>query len=268
MPKLVYDLETMRDCFFFGGKWDTEGKEFFFFEISNHIEQRTNLMNFLNYLRKHDVTMVGFNNVNFDYPILHELINDPYSFTPAKAYEMGSEIIKLDKYTTIKPRDRYIKQLDLSKINGFDNKLKRTSLKALEFAMRLDDVSDLPFDPAKILTYHEKELLIQYLENDIEATTKFLHHNKSAIEFRENLLKDKVLRGDVLNLSDVKIGTNFLVDRIGYDNCYYKSPWGRKQTPRERVIFKKYNSAKHKISNRLPRSLRLLYVYQLRFYWF
>ena len=236
--KLVYDLETMKNCFLFGAKWDTEGKPFFYLEISNRVDQREWLIKLMNHLRAENATMVGYNNVNFDYTILHEFINDPYSFTAAKANDMATEIIKHGKYTTIKPKDRYIKQLDLFKINGFDNQNKLTSLKALEFAMRLDDVSDLPFDPSKNLTDHEMDLLIQYLKNDIEATTRFLRHNKPPIEFRESLLKEKLLYGDVMNFSDVKIGTNFLVNRIGYDNCYYKSPWGRKQTPRERVIFK------------------------------
>ena len=46
---------------------------------------------------------------------------------------------------TVKPTDRYVDQLDLFLIHHFDNRARSTSLKVLEFNMRADNISDLPF---------------------------------------------------------------------------------------------------------------------------
>ena len=48
------------------------------FEISSRKNQKTDLLNWLSYLKNSDCYMVGFNNLGFDYPIIHDLMNSPY----------------------------------------------------------------------------------------------------------------------------------------------------------------------------------------------
>jgi hypothetical protein len=232
----TWDLETFPNCFLFGGRF-RGATEFQVFEISDRVNQRTELLSWLSYLQNRGSHLVGYNNIGFDYPIIHELLNNPYTFDATKAHELGTSIIMADSYgaTNIRYQDRIIPQIDLSKINHFDNKMRRTSLKALEFAMRADSVEDLPF-PVRPLTFEEMDKLRSYHLNDIKETERFLERCEHLIELRKELLETGVLTGDVLNYSDVKIGEKYLVSKIGYAKCYNGGK--PKQTYRSSVAFK------------------------------
>ena len=69
----VYDLETYPNIATFGFlKADgTKGKVF---EIYSRKNETEGLLSFLRYMIKHGQRLVGFNNLNFDYPIIHEII--------------------------------------------------------------------------------------------------------------------------------------------------------------------------------------------------
>jgi len=234
----VYDLETYANCFLFSGKFDGYLKVDTF-EISDRINERDKLMAHLSYLQNCQATMVGYNSNQFDYPILHQLLTEPYTFDALKAHALATSIIKTQDYGqghSIKFRDRIIPQIDLVKVNHFDNKMKRTSLKSLQFAMRLESVEDLPFDPNIPLTPPQMDQLKEYNVHDVIATEGFLQKCKPMIAMRKDLVDHGILSGDVLNYSDVKIGTEYLVSKIGRSKCYIKGSNPR-QSLRSSVCF-------------------------------
>lgn len=235
-----YDLETFKNCFLFSGKF--EGKpEVQTFEISSRKNQRTELLQWLSYLQNCGAYQVGYNSLGFDYPIEHELLTSPYTFDFIKAWMMAQNIINTQTYgrnpNQIRMSDRIIPQIDLVKINHFDNPAKRTSLKALQFAMRSASVEDLPYDPNVDLTSNQMDELIRYNVHDLTETEIFLGKCKHLIYMRKELLENGVLSGDVLNFSDVKIGTEYLVHKIGRAKCYISGSNPR-QTLRPSVDFK------------------------------
>lgn len=168
--------------------------------------------------------MVGFNNCGFDYPIIHELLTNPWSFTYHKAYEMAQQIITSQgrgfNPVHVKHTERKIAQIDIMKYCHFDNDAKRTSLKNLQFAMRSPSVEDLPFDVGTYLNNEQKDILISYNIHDIEETERFFKLTENLVDTRRELMNDGVLFGDVLNYNDVKIGVEYLVTRIGRHKCY------------------------------------------------
>lgn len=234
----IFDLETYPNCFLFSGKFRGDSKVQVF-ELSTRKDQRNELVSWLNYLQNANVHMVGYNSVGFDYPITHELLNNIYTFTYHKAYILCNQIINSQEYgfTQLNHRDRIIPQIDLAKINHFDNKNKRTSLKSLQFAMRSESVEDLPIPPGTLLTSEQMDQLIQYNIHDITETEKFLEKNIHLIEMRKELLDTGVLTGDVLNFSDVKIGTEYLIKKIGRTKCFHSGNKPR-QTLREKIEFR------------------------------
>ena len=66
----VYDLETYPNVFTAAFEHVDAGVKLSF-EISSWRNDSTSLMEFLNYLRNTDARLAGFNNIGFDYPILH-----------------------------------------------------------------------------------------------------------------------------------------------------------------------------------------------------
>ena len=234
-----FDLETFENIFTFTGRFYGQ-PEVHLFELSTRKNQKTELLAHLSYLENLGVHMVGYNNLGFDYPIIHELLTNPHLFDYNKASQMCNQIINrpyggMNPYT-IRLKDRIIPQIDLIKINHFDNANRRTSLKALQFAMRSPSVEDLPF-PIRALNSEEMDILIKYNLHDVTETESFLTHNIHLIEMRKELLDNGVLHGDVLNFSDVKIGTEYLVSKIGRSKCYVSGS-KPKQSIRDRVIFK------------------------------
>lgn len=195
----IYDLESYPNFFLAMFKEKITGK-YIWFEISSRINQFKELKQYL----LNDVQgLVGFNNLNYDYPMLHHNILTVNNNTSENIFKKSNEIIN-SKYSSIWDNQIIVPQLDLFKINHYDNKARYTSLKWLEFAMRLENVEDLPYKVGNILTEEQMNHVIEYCKNDIEATDEFYKRNKNNISFRENMTKE--LNHNVMNYSDVKIG--------------------------------------------------------------
>ncbi len=234
----TYDLETYPNIFTFCGKFKGSD-EIQLFEISDRMNERDPLLNFLSYLRNIEAEMVGFNNLGFDYFILHELMVNPYTFDHNKAYQIAQTIIKSQYnggrgFNRIKPSDRLIPQIDMMKICHFDNRAKMTSLKALQFAMRSASLEDLPYG-IRDLNDQEKNRLREYNVHDVTETEKFFLKNEHLIDMRREYLTNGVLRGDVLNYSDTKIGVEYFIARLGRNNCF--SGGKPRQTMRELIEY-------------------------------
>lgn len=235
----IWDLETFPNIFLFAGKFRGHS-EVQQFEISDRIDQKNELLNWLSYLRNDQVEMVGYNNLGFDYPIIHELLTNPYVFTYQKAYQVAQQIITSStrgfSVNHVRHSDRLIPQIDIYKVCHFDNDAKRTSLKALQFAMKSESLEDLPF-AIRDLNHQEKNTLAQYNIHDITETEKFFNLQEGAVDMRREYLNEGILQGDVLNYNDVKIGVEYLISRIGRNKCFSGSK--PKQTFRTQVEFNK-----------------------------
>lgn len=216
----AFDLETFRDCFLFLGGFDAD-ESVQVFEISWRRNMVRELYAHLMYLKSIDAFMYGYNVIDFDCPILEDFINNPNTFTFHRAYEFAQRIIdeqkkgaKFSRFS-VSLQKRNIHQVDLYKIWHFDNDAKRTRLKDLEFAMRMDSVKDLPYDPHGSLASHEIDNLIIYGIHDLKATKQFMKFSAERVKLRRDLITSGALYGDVMNWNDTKIGEKFFVTKLG-----------------------------------------------------
>lgn len=221
MNVIIYDTETYPNIFSFCG-YDPQTNQVFMYEMSDRKNQKAELLAFLEYYKNY--YFVGYNNEGFDYPIVHQLMVNHTTFTYQKAAQLCNDIIhsrnSANPYVhQVRFQERILQQIDLYKLNHFDNRSKATSLKALQFAMRAESVEDLPFD-IRPLTDPEKDVLIEYNIHDVMETYRFYTKCKHLIEMRKELLDSKMIYGNVLNYSDVKIGAEFLIKQIGRDKCF------------------------------------------------
>jgi hypothetical protein len=238
---VVYDLETFPNCFsaVFA---NTRTKDVRVFEISDRRNDEKALRKFMRDEYKAKNRHVGFNNLSFDYSVLHFILfNKGVGYKAI--YDKAMSLIDAqdeDKFAgQVKAKDIIIPQIDLYKINHYDNRARSTSLKMIEFNMRMDDVSDLPFLVGTELTDEQKDVLIDYNVHDVMATVAFYNHNREAIEFRENL--GKQYNKNLLNFNDTKIGKDLFISRLEEESpgsCYRKLPHGGRkinQTKRDSI---------------------------------
>jgi hypothetical protein len=208
------------------------------YEISDFHDDSQAIIDFCRTLEARGSTMIGFNNVGFDYPVLHLLLRMGKG-TAQVLYDKAMSIIRSqdeDKFANmIYPSDRIVKQLDLFRLKHYNNKARTTSLKALEFAMRMDNISDLPFPVGTTLNPEQIKMLKTYNQHDVSATKRFYHQCKDEIQLRVDLIPK--LGEDVINADDTKIGAMIFqkeLEAAGID-LYEYGPFGRKmrQTPRD-----------------------------------
>ena len=235
---IIYDLETYPN-FFSCCCISVDTHDIHTFEISDRCNDWQDMKLWLEALAAHRVEMVGYNNLGFDYPIIHRLMTGQIEPNPASIYAFVEALINAQgnrRWNFIPwPSDRLIPQIDLFKIHHFDNQARRTSLKALQFAMRSESVEDLPIAPGTHLTPQQMDDTRRYGEHDVLETRKFFHHSEKMIQFRRNL----DMEGDKLNWSDKKIGEQMLAQTLGRSITHHWSDaQGRsvpRQTPRQSI---------------------------------
>lgn len=201
-------------------------------EISDRRDDRQSFIEFVYQLGSFGASMIGYNNVGFDYPVIHDIPSRPTG-TVIDIYNKAMSIIKSnDRFgNTVWESDHIVKQIDLYKVHHFDNAAKSTSLKALEFAMRMQNIEDLPFDVGKQLSSDEIDTLIRYNKHDVKATTQFYIRTLPDLALRQSL--SKKYNVNMTNYSDSKIGSTILIgelEKVGIQ-CFERIG-GRKQ-PRQ-----------------------------------
>lgn len=208
---VVYDIETLSNCFTYTAI-DKDSKEIFQYVIFN---DRNDIIELYKHLKECTV-MIGYNNINFDYPIIHYLLTNEESFLKKKAstiskliYEKAQKVIS-QEYSSVKEEEVLIFQLDLFRIWHYDNKAKLTSLKKLEISMSFNNVMDMPYShETEIQNNEQVKEILDYNYNDVEATLKFYELTKDKIELRKGLMTKYNL--PCLNYPDSKIGEQLML---------------------------------------------------------
>lgn len=228
----VYDLETYPNVFTASFKHMLTGERAFF-EVSERCDQLPDLVAFLGALKEVGSRLIGFNNIGFDYPIIHYIMEYTTSLTVDDIYTKAASIIatpwdrRFDN--VVWDSDVHIPQIDLFKIHHFDNDSRSTSLKMLEFNMRSQNVEDLPFEPGVPLTPEQVPVLCNYNHHDVDETEAFCIKSIGLMEFREKL-SIKYCK-NFLNHNDTKIGKDYFImelERLLPGSCYTRID-GRRQ---------------------------------------
>ncbi len=208
----VFDIESIPALFLIVFK-DLETKVLDIFEISEYKDQRKELYNYLVKLNREGITLIGYNNIGFDYPILHFYLRNVRkwkgSITEILFKEVSRVIGEKSKWK-IKIKKPLIKQIDLMSINTFDNSARSTSLDKLKFVFRRDTIStlDLSLLTATSISKEKIEELTQYCIDDVDTTEELWYKSTKPLSVRNALPKHLK---DFYNYNDVQLGENSLL---------------------------------------------------------
>ncbi len=184
----IYDEENYPNIFTVSFKHPNTGARLFF-EVSPRRNDLRDLVVFLHSLKDAGCRLVGFNNVGYDYPVLHFIMDNYHHGLTIDHIHCKSAAIIATPWerrfdNVVWDSDVHIQQIDLFKIHHFDNDARRTSLKMLEFNMRSQNIEDLPFEPGVPLTLEQIPALCKYNDHDVDETEKFYIVSIEMIEFR------------------------------------------------------------------------------------
>jgi len=247
MNVIIYDIETLYEMSLFGF-YEPVKKEWTWFEMSSRRNEVYEFVRFLDYLKKEDYYLVGYNNVNFDGQVVEYIVRQHENWYDKNGSEISKrvwrkaqDVIDRSNYDLFPPyreTELHNKQIDLLKIHHFDNKNRRTSLKWLEYMMDMPCVEDMPINHVELendgtrmvpkfrdFTEEEFESIISYCKNDIESTYRWYQYTTGDVEHEQykgknkimdriNLMKEFNLSPLFMNYSDVKIGDE--LNKLGY----------------------------------------------------
>lgn len=237
-----YDLETYPNAFTIG-LLHPDTRQKWVFEISFRRNDIQLFCRYIEELQRQGCRLVGFNNIGFDYPVIHFIYQNRHTgITVGDIYDKAMAIINAHDNAKfahmVWESDWLVPQIDLYKIHHFDNRARATGLKVLEFNMRMDNIEDLPFAVGTELNSEQLDTLIDYMWHDIDATDRFYNESLDQIRFREEL-SEKYDR-NFLNHNDTKIGKDFFIMKLeeAQPGCCYQYVDGKRkmvQTQRERI---------------------------------
>jgi len=239
----VYDIETIKSVFTYTAiNIDT-------LEIVKYVihKERNDLFLLIKHL-KQCKGLIGFNNLNFDYPIIHMILTDHIDWLDFSNEEVIDIIYRKAQYIingqnqegffpSIRDKEVIIPQLDLFRVWHYNNKARMTSLKSLQISMNYPNVLDMPIHHSKEdVTIEEVEEILKYNLNDVLSTFEFYKKSIEKVALRKQIqAKYKI---PCINYSDSKIGESLLLSL--YSNQTGENSWDIKKlrSYRSSIAFK------------------------------
>ena len=224
----VHDYETLSNCFIavFEHYKEDERK---IFVIHTLRDDRTELLSFLQQNKKNKEWHISFNGLAFDSQITEFIMRDKklLKMTPEEAakaiYAVAQETITKSNnrdFAKYPEWNLQIGQIDIFKLNHWDNPNKRSSLKWLQFAMDWPTVQEMPINHTyNVRTMAEIDMIISYCINDVRSTKKLMLLSKPLLDVRSSIKSKYGLK--CYSYSNTKMGSELLLklycDATGQD---------------------------------------------------
>lgn len=193
----VMDYETMKNffCGVFTHYKTDETKIFVIHELQNDYDD------FIKFLRKNKKDKewhISFNGLAFDAQITHYILKEHKTlktlgptavanmlYNEAQAVIDRSSNREFQKFPEWQMK---IGQIDLFKLNHWDNMAKLSSLKWIEYTMDWENILDMPLAHNKdIHSQEDVDTIVEYCINDVKATKAIYNRSTDLIALRKTL---------------------------------------------------------------------------------
>ncbi len=226
----VMDYETLVDCFIgvFEATNNTDRRIFICSKQKNDITE------FIEFLEQNSLDKAfhfSFNGLAFDAQVSQYVLNNKSQLIqcdePAKLiYEFVQNKLITAEKTQFGPRLPYatwelsIPQVDLYKLNHWDNPAKSSSLKWIQCSMDWENVQEMPIHhTTPIETEEQLDIILSYCINDVRSTKRILDLSREQINLRIALTKEYGI--NLYSASEPRISKElfayFLTNRLDID---------------------------------------------------
>jgi len=192
----VMDYETLSNCFiavFQHHKEDTT-KVFIVHESQNDIKE---LIEFLESNIKNNEWHISYNGLAFDAQITNMILKKKKGLVTLTAEEVAMLVyVKAQDCITrsndgafqeFSEKDIPIRQVDVFKLNHWDNAAKSSSLKWIQYSMDWTNIQEMPIHHTATIKTSEIPMIVDYCKNDVGSTKRIMELSKDQINLRANL---------------------------------------------------------------------------------
>jgi hypothetical protein len=231
----VMDYETLNNCFIgvFQSVKSDHTEVFVIHDLQNDLDE---LIEFLERNITLDEWHVSFNGLGFDSQITEYILRNQDQLREMGGCEIANwlygkaqQIISSQdehRFLEFSPRDLQINQVDVFKLNHWDNPAKRSSLKWIQFTMDWENIVDMPIHHStEVKSFDQIQEIIRYCKNDVSSTKKIMLLSKKQIELRKTLTDEYNI--NLFSASEPKISkelfAHFLSNKTGIKKYDLKS---------------------------------------------
>ena len=195
----VMDYETLANCFIACFE-DTKSEDQ---EVFVTHESKNDILELVTFLEKniaYGEWHVSFNGLSFDSQITEHILRNKEQLLEQDGdtiarflYNKAQDIINRQnqgEFSEFSPRDLHIRQLDVFKLNHWDNPAKRSSLKWIQYTMDWHNIMDMPIHHTTEVTADQIPEIIKYCWNDVKSTKQIMMLSKSNIDLRRTLTEE------------------------------------------------------------------------------
>lgn len=242
----VMDFETLSNCFVAVFEHYKEEKVEVF-AVCNIQNDFPALVKFLHSNIAKQEWHISYNGLAFDAQIT-EFILDNYQELgkldgddiAGAIYQCAQDTIDLmsnklfPKYSPYKMR---IRQIDIFKLNHWDNPAKSSSLKWIQYSMDWWNVLDMPIHHTELITNKKDlEMVIEYCINDVSSTKKIMHKSTQQIRLRAALTEEYGI--DLYSASEPRISKELFAYYLSKELGIDKKELKQLRTPRPMIKIK------------------------------
>lgn len=240
------DYETIINCFvacFENYKTD-ETKVFVVHELLNNFPE---FVAFLEENKKLKEWHVSFNGLEFDSQITEFVLREKMKLSTLSAeqiamaiYQKAQDVINAKdngEFVEFGERNLSIQQVDVFKLNHWDNPAKRSSLKWIQYSMDWENIQEMPIHHSRrIKTMDQINMIISYCKNDVKSTKRIMHLSKEQITLRGALTDEYKIR--LFSASEPRISKELFMHFLSKETGIQKYDLRQMRTNRTLIMVK------------------------------
>ena len=197
MNHWIMDYETLSNCFVAVFKhYKTD--ETHIFSVCKLQNDYDKFIEFLKQNIENREWHISYNGLAFDAQITHNIIKDHENLKLMDGESIAEEIYAYAQSCIERANKKEfqefpewhmsIKQIDVFKLNHWDNMAKLSSLKWIQYSMDWDNMVDMPLPhDTNITTKQQLDMIVSYCINDVDSTKEIFGKCKPLIALRKNL---------------------------------------------------------------------------------
>jgi hypothetical protein len=238
----VMDYETLANCFLAVFEdIKTEHQEVFVIH-----ESQNDIVPFLTFLMQNinrEEWHVSFNGLGFDSQITQHFLANGHQLLEMNGqdiarfiYDKAQDVIRRQnegEFLEFSPRDIKIRQVDVFKLNHWDNPAKRSSLKWIQFSMDWKNIIDMPIHHSTDVVEEQIPEIIKYCINDVKSTKQIMMLSKEQINLRKALTEEYNI--DLFSASEPRISKELFLHFLSKQTGIKKYDLRQMRTHRPKI---------------------------------